>query len=96
MRSGHPDAPLLILSPVLRPEAETTPNVLGATLEDLRTAMEHAGRDLAEEGDRRLLVLSGRSLLDPEDLADGLHPNDRGHARMAAAVADALRPHVRT
>ncbi|WP_329122905.1 GDSL-type esterase/lipase family protein [Streptomyces sp. NBC_01353] len=96
VRSGHPDAPLLILSPVLRPEAETTPNVLGATLEDLRTAMEHAGRDLAEEGDRRLLVLSGRSLLDPEDLADGLHPNDRGHARMAAAVADALRPHVRT
>ncbi|MFF9913129.1 GDSL-type esterase/lipase family protein [Streptomyces sp. NPDC013457] len=95
VRRGHPDAPLLILSPVLRPEAETAPNALGATLEDLRTAMEQAGRDLAAEGDRRLLVLSGRPLLDPEDLADGLHPNDRGHARMAAAVADALRPHVR-
>ncbi|MEU6876893.1 GDSL-type esterase/lipase family protein [Streptomyces sp. NPDC046712] len=94
VRRGHPDAPLLILSPVLRPEAETTPNALGATLEDLRAAMEHAGRDLAAEGDERLLVLSGRPLLGPEDLADGLHPNDRGHARMAAAVADALRPHV--
>ncbi|MFE5937852.1 GDSL-type esterase/lipase family protein [Streptomyces sp. NPDC056470] len=96
VRRGHPDAPLLILSPVLRPEAETAPNALGATLEDLRTAMEHAGRDLAAEGDSRLFVLSGRPLLDPEDLADGLHPNDRGHARMAAAVADALRPHVRS
>ncbi|MEU9866045.1 GDSL-type esterase/lipase family protein [Streptomyces sp. NPDC047971] len=94
VRRGHPDAPLLVLSPVLRPEAETTPNVLGATLEDLRGAMEEAGRDLVAQGDARLLVLSGRSLLDPEDLADGLHPNDRGHARMAAAVADALRPHV--
>ncbi|MCT4357474.1 GDSL-type esterase/lipase family protein [Streptomyces sp. Je 1-79] len=94
VRRGHPDAPLLILSPVLRPEAETAPNALGATLEDLRTAMEDAGRDLAAEGDRRLLVLSGRPLIDAEDLADGLHPNDRGHARMASAVADALRPYV--
>ncbi|MFF3318325.1 GDSL-type esterase/lipase family protein [Streptomyces sp. NPDC003035] len=95
VRRGHPDAPLLILSPVLRPEAETTPNALGATLEDLRAAMEHAGRDLAAEGDERLLVLSGRPLLGPEHLADGLHPDDAGHARIAAAVADALRPHVR-
>ncbi|MEV4950193.1 GDSL-type esterase/lipase family protein [Streptomyces sp. NPDC053755] len=94
IRRGHPDAPLLILSPVLRPEAETTRNALGATLEDLRTAMEHAARDLAAEGDGRLLVLSGRPLLGPGDLADGLHPNDRGHARMAAAVTEALRPHV--
>ncbi|MDT9693532.1 SGNH/GDSL hydrolase family protein [Streptomyces sp. P9(2023)] len=95
VRRCHPDAPLLILSPVLRPEAETVRNALGATLADLRTAMEHAGRDLAAEGDRRLLVLPGRPLLDPEDLADGLHPNDRGHARMAAAVAEALGPYVR-
>ncbi|MGW7432544.1 GDSL-type esterase/lipase family protein [Streptomyces sp. NPDC054861] len=94
IRRGHPDVPLLILSPVLRPEAETTRNALGATLGDLRTAMEDAGRELAAEGDRRLLVLSGKPLLGPEDLADGLHPNDRGHARMAAAVTEALRPHV--
>ncbi|MFJ3585719.1 GDSL-type esterase/lipase family protein [Streptomyces sp. NPDC090127] len=95
VRGGHPDAPLLVLSPVLRPEAETTRNALGATLADLRTAMEEAGRDLAAEGDERLLVLSGRPLLDPDDLADGLHPNDRGHARMAAAVTEALGPYVR-
>ncbi|MFD3946924.1 GDSL-type esterase/lipase family protein [Streptomyces sp. NPDC058579] len=95
VRRGHPDAPLLILSPVLRPEAEDAPNALGASLAELRTAMEAAGRDLAAEGDGRLLVLSGRPLLDPEDLADGLHPNDRGHARIAAAVAEALGPYVR-
>ncbi|QGZ47956.1 GDSL family lipase [Streptomyces sp. QHH-9511] len=94
VRRGHPDAPLLILSPVLRPEAETTRNAVGATLDDLRAAMEHAGRDLASEGDQRLLVLSGRGLLGPEHLADGLHPDDAGHARIAAAVARALRPHV--
>lgn len=94
VRRGHPDAPLLIVSPVLRPEAEHTRNDLGATLTELRRAMERAGRDLAAEGDGRLLVLPGRSLLGPEDLADGLHPNDRGHARIAEAVAEVLGPHV--
>ncbi|WP_435852886.1 GDSL-type esterase/lipase family protein [Streptomyces vietnamensis] len=91
VRRGHPDTPLLIVSPVLRPEAEHTRNALGATLTELRRAMERAGRDLATEGDAHLLVLSGRPLLGPEHLADGLHPNDAGHARMAAAVAGALR-----
>ncbi|MFB7516577.1 GDSL-type esterase/lipase family protein [Streptomyces sp. NPDC056144] len=94
VRRGHPETPLLIVSPVLRPEAEHTRNALGATLTELRRAMERAGRDLAAEGDRRLLVLPGRSLLGPEHLADGLHPNDGGHARIAEAVATALRPHV--
>ena len=45
VRQGHPDTPLLLVSPVLRPEAEQTPNRLGATLAELRTAMEQAVRD---------------------------------------------------
>ncbi|MFJ9827810.1 GDSL-type esterase/lipase family protein [Streptomyces sp. NPDC101160] len=91
VRRGHPDTPLLLLSPVLRPAAEHTRNALGAGLAELRTAMEEAVRDLVAAGDTRLALLPGRPLLGPEDLADGLHPNDRGHARIAAAVAAALR-----
>ncbi|GBQ03084.1 hypothetical protein SSP531S_45500 [Streptomyces spongiicola] len=87
VRQGHPDVPLLVVSPVLRPDAETTRNALGATLGDLRTAMEEATRDLAAAGDTRLALLPGAGLLAADDLADGLHPNDRGHARIAAAVA---------
>ncbi|MER8234031.1 GDSL-type esterase/lipase family protein [Streptomyces sp. NPDC094049] len=94
VRRGHPDTPLLVVSPVLRPEAEDRPNVLGATLAGLRGAMERAARDLAAEGDGHLLVLSGLPLLGPEHLVDGLHPDDRGHARIAAAVAEVLRPYV--
>ncbi|MFD8645655.1 GDSL-type esterase/lipase family protein [Streptomyces zaomyceticus] len=90
VRRGHPRTPLLIVSPVLRPAAEHTRNALGSTLTELRRAMERAGRDLAAEGDGQLLVLPGRPLLGPEHLADGLHPNDRGHARIAAAVAEVL------
>ncbi|MFC8510137.1 GDSL-type esterase/lipase family protein [Streptomyces sp. NPDC057131] len=91
VRRGHPGTPLLLLSPVLRPAAERTGNALGATLAELRTAMEEAVRDLVAAGDARLALLPGRPLLGPEDLADGLHPNDRGHRRIAAAVARALR-----
>ncbi|MEU3606992.1 GDSL-type esterase/lipase family protein [Streptomyces sp. NPDC035033] len=92
IRRGHPRTPLLLVSPVLRPAAEHTRNALGATLTELRRAMERAVRDLAAAGDRRLLLLPGRPLLGPEHLADGLHPDDEGHARLAAAVTAALRP----
>ncbi|MEU8763887.1 GDSL-type esterase/lipase family protein [Streptomyces sp. NPDC048659] len=91
VRRGHPDTPLLLLSPVLRPAAELTGNALGATLGQLREAMEEAVRGLVAAGDTRLALLPGRPLLGPQDLADGLHPNDRGHRRIAAAVAGALR-----
>ncbi|WMX48008.1 hypothetical protein RGF97_28770 [Streptomyces roseicoloratus] len=64
---------------------------MGATLAELRAAMERAARDRVGAGDGRLAVLPGRGLLRPEHLADGLHPNDAGHAVLGAAVARALR-----
>ncbi|MFD7976906.1 GDSL-type esterase/lipase family protein [Streptomyces sp. NPDC059071] len=91
VRRGHPETPLLLVSPVLRPAAEATPNPTGATLAELRAAMERAGRDRALAGDRRLAVLPGRDLLGPAHLADGLHPDDAGHALLGTAVARALR-----
>ncbi|GGU51237.1 GDSL-type esterase/lipase family protein [Streptomyces lavendofoliae] len=94
VRRGHPDTPLLVLSPLLRPEAEATANALGATLDDLRTAMEEAVRDLAAAGDERLALLPGRDVLGAGHLADGLHPDDAGHARVAAAVTAAVRHEV--
>lgn len=90
VRQGHPHAPLLVLSPVLRPDAEHTPNALGATLAALRTALEDAVRKEIAAGDGRLALLPGLGLLGPEHLADGLHPNDAGHAALAGAVATAL------
>lgn len=91
VRQGHPRTPLLLVSPVLRPDAERTPNKLGATLGALRDAMERAARDRIAAGDDRLAVLPGRDLLGPEHLADGLHPNDSGHQVLGLAVATALR-----
>ncbi|WP_374983915.1 GDSL-type esterase/lipase family protein [Streptomyces fradiae] len=95
VRTGHPHTPLLVVSPLLRPAAEAAPNGAGATLAELRAALEEAVRDLRAAGDEHLLLLPGRPLLDAGHLWDGLHPNDAGHARLAAAVVDAVRTHVR-
>ncbi|MFG2619560.1 GDSL-type esterase/lipase family protein [Streptomyces sp. NPDC048507] len=91
VRQGHPRTPLLLLSPLLRPDAERTPNRLGATLGALRDAMERAVRDRIADGDDRLALLPGRALLGPEHLADGLHPNDAGHRVLGLAVVTAAR-----
>lgn len=95
VRVGHPGTPLLLVSPLLCPDAEDTPNALGATLSELRAALERAGASLVRAGDSRLSVLPGRDVLGPEHLVDGLHPDDAGHARLAAAVTEALAPLVR-
>ncbi|MFF1712406.1 GDSL-type esterase/lipase family protein [Streptomyces sp. NPDC058268] len=86
VRRGHPEVPLLVVSPVLRPDAETTPNALGATLRDLRTAVERAARDAGAD------LLPGGELLNAGHLVDGVHPGDEGHELLAKAVAAAQAP----
>ncbi|MEU5958377.1 GDSL-type esterase/lipase family protein [Streptomyces sp. NPDC047525] len=86
VRRGHPDVPLLVVSPVVRPDAERTPNALGATLRDLRTAVERAALDAGTD------LLPGGELLDAGHLVDGVHPGDEGHALLAKAVAATNAP----
>ena len=38
--AGHPDTPMVVASPVIRPDAEDQHNRLGATLADLRSVIE--------------------------------------------------------
>jgi lysophospholipase L1-like esterase len=85
VRQGHPETPIVVVSPIVRPDAESTPNRLGATLVDLRAAIE----DVATERDDVSLV-PGLALVAPEQLPDGIHPADEGHAAIAAAVAPVL------
>jgi len=92
LRQGHPSAPIVVISPVVRPDAETTPNRLGATLGDLRAAIEEAA---AARGD--VIVVPGADLLDPTLLAaDGVHPSDEGHRVLAEAVGRALSVAIAT
>ena len=90
VRTGHPDTPVVVASPVIRPDAEDQQNGLGATLADLRSAIEarierRCGRD------PRLLLVRGGALLTPDQLADGVHPGDEGHRVLAEAIGSAVR-----
>jgi lysophospholipase L1-like esterase len=94
VRDGHPDAPIVVVSPTVRPDAEDTPNRVGATLADIRVAMEETVLECIGEGDENLFLVEGLTVLDPEDLEDGIYPGDEGHRRIAAAVSKVLVPHL--
>jgi lysophospholipase L1-like esterase len=95
VRGGHPETPIVAVSPILRLDAERTPNRLGATLADLRDAFERVVRQRIAAGDARLALVPGAGLVPAEELPDGIHPDDRGHARIAAAVAPVLLGQLR-
>ena len=91
VRQGHPETPLLVASPIIRPDAESTTNRLGATLADLRKVMEEVVHERIDGGDDRLRLVEGFPLVTEEQLADGIHPNDEGHRALAAALGPAVR-----
>ncbi len=96
VRSGHPTTPMVVISPIRRTDAEHTPNKLGATLVDLRDAVEAATRDRIVSGDTMLSLVGGEDIISPEHLADGIHPGDEGHKRIASAAAKALGAAMQT
>ncbi|MCR2764351.1 GDSL-type esterase/lipase family protein [Microbacterium sp. zg.B48] len=92
VRQGLPDAPIAVISPVLRADAEFLPNRFGATQSDLRSALEDAVREFAAAtGDGNLLVIPGLDLV-PADrfVADRVHPDDAGHVALAQNVSSRL------
>jgi lysophospholipase L1-like esterase len=91
VRQGHPETPIVVASPVVRPDAEDTPNRLGATLPDLRRAMEGAALERIDNGDKRLWLVEGAELLSPDQLGDGIHPGDEGHGVLAETIGGRVR-----
>jgi lysophospholipase L1-like esterase len=91
VRDGHAETPIVVTSPVLRPDAEITANRLGATLDDLRTVMEEVVHERIADGDTALSLVEGRNLLGPDDLPDGVHPGDHGHRILATAFGAPVR-----
>jgi lysophospholipase L1-like esterase len=88
LREGHPGTPIIISSPVVRPDAETTPNRLGATLADLRAEVEDFAKKPGDCGP--IDLVRGLPLLRGDQLPDGVHPGDEGHAIMAEAIGAAV------
>jgi hypothetical protein len=94
VRDGHPDAPMVITTPITAPSRETTPNAAGLTLQDIRAIIEETVAALRDAGDANLRLLRGPEIFGPEDvglLADGLHPSDEGYRLMAARLGPRLQ-----
>jgi lysophospholipase L1-like esterase len=90
VRQGHPETPIVAVSPITRPDAESTPNRLGATLTDLRAVFESVVGDRIAAGDVRLSLVEGLPIVDPSLLDDGIHPGDTGHQAMADVIGPAV------
>jgi lysophospholipase L1-like esterase len=99
IRAEHTGAPLIVVSPLVRPAAEDVANIVGATLSDLRASIEHAVLQRGAD-DPLLTLVRGRDLLAADELVDGLHPGAAGHEHLAGvlegAVLDALDSAGRT
>jgi lysophospholipase L1-like esterase len=95
VRAGHPETPIVAISPILRMDAENTLNVLGASLADLRRVFETVVVERRAKGDTRLQLVSGRDLVPEARLPDGVHPDDDGHRRMAATLGPVLSEAIR-
>jgi lysophospholipase L1-like esterase len=89
VRAAHASTPVVVVSPVVRPDAEDTANVLGATLVGIRQAIEQLVAD-RQDDDRNLTLVAGGPVLTAADLADGVHPGDAGHEKMAAAIGPSV------
>lgn len=91
LRQEHPDTPIVVASPVVRPDAEATPNRLGATLADLRREMEDVVASRMSAGDEALHLVRGLDVIEATHLGDGIHPDDDGHRMMADVIGAAVR-----
>ncbi len=90
LRQGHPKTPIIVMSPVIRPDGDTERNRLGATLDDIRRSIERVTRWRIRDGDVNLALLTGGGIIDERHLVDGIYPGDEGHKRIAAAVGKYL------
>jgi lysophospholipase L1-like esterase len=95
IRDGHPDTPIAVVSPICHPPSETTPNVVGMTLELMRQRLAEACHVMRDHGDANLHYIDGLDLMGPQDVhlyADGTHPNAEGYRFLAEAYGRIVMP----
>ena len=87
IRERHPDTPLALISPIGYPPHETTPNVVGYTIQGMRADIEDACDRLVRRGDRNLCYFDGLDLFNLDEIAqyaeDQCHPDGDGIELMA-------------
>ncbi|UQZ35634.1 GDSL family lipase [Paenibacillus sp. PK3_47] len=94
IREGHPQTPLLVISPIYGTIRETEENPLGFTLPLMRSGIRETVELLRRRGDRHLYYVDGLDWLGQEDealLTDGLHPGAEGYEVMGRRFPELLQ-----
>ena len=94
IRDGHPDVPILVITPIISPAREDAASAAGMTLAQIRADVARGARLLQQHGDGNIHLLDGLDVLGPGQvhmLGDGLHPDTAGYAHMAASIAPVVR-----
>ena len=95
VREKQPETPVAVISPIYSPPRETTPNVVGMTLERMRVEGASAVEALQGHGDRNLTYYDGLKLMGPEHadmLPDNLHPGPEGYRVLAQNFLKQVAP----
>ncbi|OVE77952.1 hypothetical protein BVX99_01095 [bacterium F16] len=97
IRETHPDIPIGIISPIISPPRETTPNAVRFTLSAMREELIDAvDRIKRVAGDDRIFYFNGLDIfgndLVADYLPDDLHPNGDGYEIMGRNVAERIMP----
>lgn len=93
VRDGKPRTPIVVITPIISPEREHVPNLVGMTLGQVRGHVAAAVETLIRLGDPALHLVDGRDVLGADDaglLHDGLHPSADGYRLMADRLAPRL------
>lgn len=94
VRDGHPETPLLVISPILSPpreEFDAEPCTIG--LKTMRRLLEDRVARFRAAGDRNIFYLDGQRIIGPGDEAtmpDELHPDADGMKLMARRFVEAV------
>lgn len=93
IREGHPDIPLIVMSPIFSPPREETANAVGFDLPWMRQEVAAAVHTLQEHGDGNIHHVNGLDILGPDHahlLPDNLHPNAEGYKLMGENITRIL------
>jgi hypothetical protein len=91
VRAAHPSAPIAVITPIVAPGLENTPNAVGTTLAGMRDAIAEV---VAGTDDDLLHLIDGPGILGFDEthlLSDGVHPDAAGYRLMGDRLTAALR-----
>ncbi|MEH7275031.1 SGNH/GDSL hydrolase family protein [Neobacillus vireti] len=95
IREKHKHVPIVLSSSIYGAHRETTENLVGFTLVQMRNEVEEVVEIFRRNGDTQIFYINGLDILGAEHghlLPDNLHPNAKGYKMMGQNFANAFKP----